>query len=110
MAMVGVIFLSLSASKIRQNPTRIPYSCQAQFARSGIRGWPMGGGSTVRGMALAMVQCSTFTMTQTASFLPLGSLSEGLPAIGLYGARSLKRAGLVFMLSPEESRPFGAIN
>ena len=39
-----------SASRKRQKPTRMPYSCQAQFGTSGSSGWPIGGGSTARGI------------------------------------------------------------
>ena len=35
---------------MRQNPTRLPYSCQAQFGMSGIGAPPAGGVSTVRGI------------------------------------------------------------
>ena len=39
----------------RQNPTRLPYSCQHQFGMSGIGEPPAGGVSTVRGMRLGRV-------------------------------------------------------
>ena len=37
---------------MRQKPTRLPYSCQAQFGMSGIGEPPAGGVSTVRGIGL----------------------------------------------------------
>ena len=43
-------------SKSRQKPTRMPYSCHAQFGKSGNSGWPIGGDSTVRGN-LAQMSC-----------------------------------------------------
>ena len=39
----------------RQKPTRLPYSCQAQFGTSGIGEPPAGGVSTVRGIGLGRV-------------------------------------------------------
>src|SRR5437868_4992295 len=55
MASVGVMRNLFMQSKSRQKPTRMPYSCHAQLGRSGISGWPMGGGSTVRGIGRAIV-------------------------------------------------------
>ena len=40
---------------MRQKPTRLPYSCQAQFGMSGIGAPPAGGVSTVRGIVCADV-------------------------------------------------------
>src|SRR3954471_4591697 len=65
------------ASKKRQTPTRIPYSCQAQLGRSGSSGCPYGGGSTVRGIARSIDHSSTLTMVHTATRAPPGSLSGG---------------------------------
>ena len=39
----------------RQKPTRLPYSCHAQFGMSGIGEPPAGGVSTVRGIGLVDV-------------------------------------------------------
>src|ERR687892_347522 len=50
-----------STSSRRQKPTRMPYSCHAQFGRSGNSGWPIGGGSTVRGIGRPMSHSSTLT-------------------------------------------------
>ena len=86
-ANVGVIERACSTSRKRQNPARMPYSCQAQLGRSGSRGWPMGGGSTVRGMAAAGLQCSTLTMVHTASRAPPGSLSGGRLCGGVWSRR-----------------------
>jgi len=54
-------------SSMRQNPTRFPYSCQAQFGMSGIGAPPAGGVSTVRGNGCVGSHSSTLTMTHTAS-------------------------------------------
>ena len=71
----------------RQYPTRMPYSCQAQFGTSGSSGCPIGGGSTARGIAAVGLQFSTLTMVHTATRALLGSLSAGLRWIGVYGNR-----------------------
>jgi hypothetical protein len=76
-ASVGTMPRDCSASYSRQNPTRMPYSCQAQLGRSGSSGCPIGGGSTVRGMARSIDQCSTLTMIHTSRRLPLGATSAG---------------------------------
>ena len=76
-----------STSTKRQKPTRMPYSCQAQFGTSGSSGCPIGGGSTVRGMAPSGLQFSTLTMVHTATRALLGSASLGLLWIGRYGVR-----------------------
>jgi hypothetical protein len=65
----------------RQKPTRLPYSCQAQFGRSGSSGCPIGGGSTVRGIARSIAQSSTLTMVHTTIRAPSGSLSGGRSTI-----------------------------
>jgi hypothetical protein len=82
MASTAGIEKSSKTSSMRQNPTRLPYSCQAQLGMSGIGEPPAGGVSTVRGMALLMSHSSTLTMTQTASRAPPGSVSFGRSAIG----------------------------
>jgi hypothetical protein len=60
---------------MRQKPTRLPYSCQAQFGMSGIGAPPAGGVRTVRGIVSFGSHSSTLTMTQTASRAPPGSMS-----------------------------------
>jgi hypothetical protein len=68
----------LNSSKIftkRQKPTRLPYSCQAQFGMSGEGAPPAGGVSTVRGIGERMSHSSTFTITHTAMRAPPGSIS-----------------------------------
>jgi len=60
---------------MRQNPTRLPYSCQAQFGMSGIGEPPAGGVKTVRGIVSLMSHSSTLTMTHTASRAPPGRTS-----------------------------------
>src|SRR6266853_1406844 len=59
----------------RQKPTRIPYSCQAQFGKSGIKAFPMGGGNTARGMGPRMSQCSTLTTGHTTILAVPGNFS-----------------------------------
>jgi hypothetical protein len=44
---------------------------------SGSNGCPIGGLSTVRGMAFSIRHSSTLRMTHTASFLPPGSVNFG---------------------------------
>jgi hypothetical protein len=80
-ASVGVMRFACMHSKRRQNPTRMPYSCHAQLGRSGSSGWPMGGGSTVRGIGRSIAQSSTFTMVHTTIRAPSGSKSRGRSAI-----------------------------
>src|SRR6185312_13608066 len=55
----------------------MPYSCHDQFGTSGNSGCPIGGLSATRGIAFSIRHSSTFRMTQTAGFLPPGSLSFG---------------------------------
>ena len=71
---------SSNISSMRQKPTRLPYSCQAQFGMSGIGAPPAGGVSTVRGIVSLMSHSSTLTMTQTASRAPSGS-ANGLRSL-----------------------------
>ena len=76
-ASVTGMLRSVSALNWRQKPARMPYSCQDQFGTSGNSGCPIGGLSTVRGIAFSIRHSSTLRMTQTASFLPPGSRSFG---------------------------------
>src|SRR5215211_8473878 len=83
---------TLNASNIfsmRQKPTRLPYSCQAQFGMSGDGAPPAGGVSTVRGIGERMSHSSTLTMHHTAMRAPPGSLSGLRPAIGEYAMRAV---------------------
>src|SRR4026208_1439154 len=73
----------LRAWRKRQTPTRIPYSCHAQLGRSGISGWPYGGGSTVRGMLRSIAHSSTVTMGHT----PLRGTEGPTPGGGAVGKR-----------------------
>jgi hypothetical protein len=77
MASVALIPSSSMTSSMRQKPTRLPYSCQAQFGMSGIGEPPAGGVRTVRGMVSLISHSSTLTMTQTARRLPAGSVRAG---------------------------------
>ncbi len=76
-ASVTGMLRSVSALNCRQKPARMPYSCQDQFGTSGNSGWPIGGLSTVRGIAFSIRHSSTFKITHTASFLPSGNLNFG---------------------------------
>ena len=67
---------------MRQKPTRLPYSCHAQFGTSGIGEPPAGGVSTVRGIGWVGSHSSTLTMTQTANRAPPGNPSFGRWPIG----------------------------
>ena len=86
-AKVALSLRALNVSRNRQKPTRIPYSCHAQFGTSGSSGTPIGGGRTVRGIAPAGLQFSTFTIVQTATRASPGKVSFGRLWIGRYGAR-----------------------
>ena len=61
----------------RQKPTRLPYSCHAQFGTSGIGEPPAGGVSTVRGIGCVGSHSSTLTTTHTAMRAPFGNSSGG---------------------------------
>src|SRR5579862_8345060 len=78
-----------SVSARRQKPTRLPYSCQVQFAMSGVGTPPAGGVFTVRGIGELMSHSSMETSTQTAIRLPFGRASFGRRLIGEYGIRSI---------------------
>ena len=71
-----------NTSSMRQKPTRLPYSCQAQLGMSGEGEPPAGGVSTVRGMGSRGFHSSTLTMIQTARRLPSGRVSFGRLLIG----------------------------
>jgi hypothetical protein len=73
---------------MRQYPTRLPYSCQAQFGMSGIGAPPAGGVSTVRGIGWVGSHSSTLTMTQTANLAPSGNSSFDRWPIGEKSSRS----------------------
>src|SRR5262245_29983982 len=93
-ANVGVIPNFCMQSNRRQNPTRLPYSCHAQFGRSGRSGCPIGGGSTVRGITRSIDQCSTLTIVHTTIRAPSGSLSGGRSTVAEEGTRSERRRGI----------------
>jgi hypothetical protein len=65
------------ASRKRQKPTRMPYSCHAQFGMSGSRLAAVGGTRIWRGMGWSISQCSTLTTGQIATCLPPGKVSRG---------------------------------
>jgi hypothetical protein len=57
-ASVGLMPSRLNSSKKRQQPTRMPYSWNAQCTTSGISGTPVGAGSNWRAIGLPMSQTS----------------------------------------------------
>ena len=83
----------------RQNPTRIPYSCQLQFGTSGRSGWPWGGGITVRAIGRATSQSSSAITGQMTMRTPSGSRSGGRPSIGEKSRRSFGIIAASFMIS-----------
>src|SRR5688572_14559969 len=88
MARTVGVFNRSSTWSILQNPTRFPYSCQAQFGMSGSGEPPAGGVSTVRGIGSRGFHSSTLTITQTARRAPSGSRSAGRVVMGEYAIRS----------------------
>ena len=65
----------------RQKPTRIPYSCHAQFGTSGNKGQPVGAGITCLAIGLDISQTSKLTILQTMTFAPLGNFNGGRSTI-----------------------------
>src|SRR5678816_4869909 len=104
-ASVALILYLFRASRKRQKPTRIPYSCQAQLGRSGRSGCPYGGGRTVRGMLRSIDHSSTFTIVQTATRAPPGSFSGGRSTIAEYGTRSFGCMQLLYLSLIHISEP-----
>src|SRR2546423_2753899 len=88
MARVALTLSLFRTSMKRQKPTRMPYSCHAQFGRSGSSGWPNGGGNTVRGIGRSIDHSSTLTMVQHTTRASPGSLSCGRSTIAEYLTRS----------------------
>src|SRR5688572_2708455 len=78
---------------ILQNPTRFPYSCQAQFGMSGSGEPPAGGVRTVRGIGSRGFHSSTLTITQTTRRAPSGRRSAGRFVMGEYAIRSFGNMG-----------------
>src|ERR1700742_1434125 len=64
-----------STSRMRQKPTRFPYSCHAQLGTSGVGDPPAGGVSTVRGIVSSGFHSSMLTMIHTATRAWFGSAS-----------------------------------
>src|SRR5262249_36868642 len=93
----------------RQKPTRLPYSCQAQFGTSGVGEPPAGGLRTVRGIGCVGSHSSTATMTQTAIRPPSGSLSGGRSVIGEYPVRSVGSLGCLGGLFRRDAFPARSI-
>src|SRR5256886_14076213 len=88
-ASVAATLNSSNTFSIRQKPTRLPYSCQAQFGTSGDGEPPAGGVRTVRGIGSFGFHSSTLMMIHTTSRAPPGSVSFGRSLIAEYGTRSL---------------------
>ena len=82
MASAAGILKSSNTLSMRQKPTRLPYSCQAQFGMSGEGEPPAGGVNTVRGIGWFASHSSTLTITHTAMRLPSGNFSAGRSVIG----------------------------
>src|SRR4029450_12196263 len=76
------------ASNSRQNPTRIPYSCHAQFGTSGSTVAAWGGGGPGGGIGFSGSPSPTFTIVQTAIRAPFGSFQGVRCEIAEYGKRS----------------------
>src|ERR1700742_223646 len=89
MARTAGVLNSSNTFRMRQNPTRLPYSCQAQFGMSGLGEPPAGGVSTVRGIVCLISHSSILTITHTAIRAAFGNLSGGRVAIGEYEMRSV---------------------
>src|ERR1700729_231703 len=96
MAMTPGILNSSNTLTKRQKPTRLPYSCQAQFGTSGIGEPPAGGVNTVRGIGCVASHSSTLTMTHTAMRAPFGNLSGARAVIGEWASRSVGSIGAFF--------------
>jgi hypothetical protein len=71
-----------STRSIRQNPTRLPYSCHAQFGTSGDGTPPAGGVRTVRGIGSVSDHSSTLTITQTETAAPSCRCRGARPSMG----------------------------
>src|ERR1700722_4209638 len=84
----GRIFNRSYSAWKRQKPTRMPYSCQLQFATSGKVVTPVGGARTCLGMGREISHTSTFTIVQTIIRSPFGRLSFGRSMIAEYFERS----------------------
>src|SRR5439155_23771185 len=72
-AVVTGILRFVNASWSRQNPTRMRYSCDAQFGTSGVTATPWGVERYWRGMPFSVDDSSTLTIVHTATRQPLGS-------------------------------------
>jgi hypothetical protein len=79
---VARILRFVSASRMRQNPTRIPYSCQDQFGTSGTVATPCGAVRYWRAIGFSMSHSSMLTMVHTAMRAPFGSAQGLRAAIG----------------------------
>src|ERR671936_116579 len=84
-ALIDVVARSLrlaSASNKRQKPTRMPYSCQAQFGTSGTVATPCGAVRYCLATGFSISHSSMFTMVHTASRAPSGSFQGCRRLIG----------------------------
>jgi len=81
--------LRLASDSInRQIPTRIPYSCHAQFGTFGTVTTPAGEVTYSRATGFWISHSSTFTIVYTASRAPRGSFHFGRWEIGEKSKRS----------------------
>jgi hypothetical protein len=78
---VGRMFSRSNSLTNRQNPTRIPYSCQVQLGMSGVTWTPCGAGSTWRAIGFSDGHSSTLTIGQTTTRAPPGRASFGRSTI-----------------------------
>lgn len=78
---------SNSAMK-RQNPTRMPSSCQARLGTSGGSAAPVGGESGWRGIGFSISQCSTVATGRRAMAAPPGSAMRGRSTLATWASRS----------------------
>src|SRR5437773_9140005 len=73
---VARILRRTSASCRRQKPTRMPYSCHAQFGTSGTVATPCGAVRYWRAIGFSMSHSSTLTIVHTAMRAPFGRSEE----------------------------------
>ena len=88
MATVGLAPTRSYIFRMRQKATRMPYSCQLQFGRSGSCGAPCGGVITVRAIGRDRSQSSSDSTGHTTSRMPSGRRNGGRCGSGVKAIRS----------------------
>ena len=88
MATVGLAPTRSYILRMRQKATRMPYSCQLQFGRSGSCGVPCGGLITMRAIGRDRSQSSSDSTGHTTRRMPSGRRSGGRSGSGVKGRRS----------------------